>query len=321
MRAYIIRRLLLMIPTLFLVTIIVFSLSRLIPSSVLDLMVSEMSTGIGILDPVAAKEAIRHALGMDVPIHIQYVHWLGAVLQGDLGESLWTGVSVTDMLMISLPVSVELVLMGLLIAVIIAFPIGMYSALRQDTGGDYTGRTIAIVAISLPNFWLATMVIVYPSIWWNWMPSIDYTPFTSNPIGNLLQFLLPATILSMLMSGVIMRMLRTMMLEVMRQDYIRTAWAKGLRERTVVLRHALKNALIPVVTLIGLYMATMIGGTVIIEQIFALPGIGRLMIHALDRRDYPIVSGINLALSFFVLMINLVTDLTYAYLDPRVQYK
>ena len=217
--------------------------------------------------------------------------------------------------------TVELGLMAIIIGQLIALPIGIYSALRQDTWGDYIGRSLAILAISIPGFWLATKVIVIPSIWWGYMPSIYIIPFTEDPIGNLKMFIVPALLLGMSMSGATMRMTRTMMLEVLRQDYIRTAWAKGLRERVVTLRHALKNALIPVVTIVGLQVPIIIGGSVIIEQIFNLPGMGRLIVDAVIERDEPVVGGMILLFSVGLVLINLMVDLTYAYLDPRVHYK
>ena len=320
MQAYVIRRLLLIIPTLFLVTVIVFGIIRLIPGDVIDLMAAEMvkQSGLGL---ELTAEHLRHAMGLDVPIHVQYGRWLGAALQGDLGKSLWTDRSVTEDLIRRLPISFELGLIALMTALFIALPIGTYSAIRQDTAGDYAGRTFAILALSLPSFWVGTMVIVYPSIWLGWAPHVQYIAFVDNPIGNLIQFGLPGVILGMALTGTTMRMTRTMMLEVLRQDYIRTAWAKGLRERTVVFRHALRNALIPVISMIGLILPILIAGSVVIEQIFSLPGIGLLLIEAINRRDYPIISGINLMVASFVLVINLFVDLTYAYLDPRVHYR
>jgi len=207
------------------------------------------------------------------------------------------------------------------VALIIAFPIGIYSAIRQDTWGDYIGRTFAILCIAVPGFWLGTLIIVFPSIWWGWSPSISLIRFPEDPMGNLVQFIVPAIVLGMALSGVTMRMTRTMMLEVLRQDYIRTAWSKGLKERVVVIRHALKNALIPVVTLVGLQLPILVGGTVIIEQIFSLPGMGRLIVEATFDRDYPMITGVMLFFAIAVMLINLFVDLTYAYFDPRVHYR
>jgi peptide/nickel transport system permease protein len=330
MRAYVIRRLLLIVPTLFLVCVLVFMTVRFIPGSVIDLMVAEMSMEASLGQQIS-EEYIKESLGLDQPVYVQFFRWLGVmpqkdgsvsgVLEGDLGASLWSGRSITSEMAAKIPVSFELGIFAVLTALIIALPIGTYSAIRQDTWGDYAGRTFAILAISLPGFWIGTMVIVYPSIWWGWSPSMEYIPFFKDPAGNIVQFAIPGIIMGMVFSGATMRMMRTMMLEVLRQDYIRTAWSKGLTERTVILRHALKNALIPVITVVGMQMPILIGGAVITEQIFALPGIGRYLVDAINRRDYPIISGINLVIATFVLFMNLLIDLTYAWLDPRVQYK
>ncbi len=323
-----------MIPTLLLVTIIVFFSVRFIPGNIVDLMVAEMqSMGIGSQEAqYATAQNVKESLGLDVPVYTQYGRWMGVlpqpdtgsfsgVLQGNLGRSLWRGNPVTEDIFQRLPISLELGFLALMIKLLTAIPLGVYSAIRQDTVGDYTGRTIAILFISIPTFWLGTMVTVYPSIWWNWSPPIQYIPPFENPIGNLAQFLLPAFIMGMFAAGTTMRMTRTMMLEVLRQDYIRTAWAKGLTERTIILRHAMKNALIPVVTIIGLALPGLVAGAVVIETIFNLPGIGQLLIQALNSRDYPIISGLNLFVASTVLIINLLVDLSYAYLDPRVRYQ
>ncbi len=327
MRAYVIRRLLLIIPTLILVTIIVFFTIRLIPTDVIDIMLTEQVESSSAYD----RETLERELGLDAPLHIQYGRWLGflptpdegfnGILQGNLGESLWTKITVTNELKNRLPVSFELGLISLIIGQLIALPIGIYSAIRQDTVGDYISRTFAIVCIAVPSFWLGTMVMVFPALWWNWSPPMQYIRLTADPIGNLKMMLLPAAILGMVLSGTTMRMTRTMMLEVLRQDYIRTAWAKGLRERVVVMRHALKNALIPIVTIIGMQLPLLIGGSVIIENIFCLPGVGALMVRVINNRDYIVLSGLNLVMAVVVLLINLGVDVTYSYLDPRVHYQ
>ena len=211
--------------------------------------------------------------------------------------------------------------MSLVIGLLIAVPVGIYSAIRRNTATDYVGRSIAIIGLATPNFWLGIMVMVYPAIWWGWSPPMELIPFTEDPLGNLGVFLIPSLILGTALSAATMRMTRTMMLEVLRQDYIRTAWSKGLKERVVVMRHAFKNALIPVVSLVGLQLPIIVGGAVIMENIFNLPGLGRLMLIALTERDYPVVSGINLFFGTAVLMLNLVVDLLYAYLDPRIRYQ
>jgi peptide/nickel transport system permease protein len=273
-------------------------------------------------DMKVTADLIRHEMGLDRPVYEQYGKWVWDILsKGDLGKSLWNNQQVGHEIFQRLPVSVELGAMAIVVALVIAIPIGIYSGIRQDTGGDYIARSIGILFICLPSFWIGTMVFVFPSIWWGWVPSIELIPFTKDPAGNLAMFILPAVILGMATSGTTMRMTRTMMLETLRQDYIRTAWAKGLRERVVVLRHALKNSLIPVVTLIGINIPVLVGGSVIIENIFNLPGMGRLLLDAISQRDYPVVSGVNVVVAAFVLLTNLVVDLTYGWLDPRIHYR
>ena len=218
-----------------------------------------------------------------------------------------------------LPVTIELGVLAIVIGLVIALPVGIYSAIRQDTAADYLGRSIAIIGLATPNFWLALMVMIYPAIWWGWAPPMELIPFTEDPLGNLGILIIPSLILGTAMAAMTMRMTRTMMLEVLRQDYIRTAWSKGLKERVVVMRHAVKNALIPVVTLIGMQLPILVGGAVIMENIFNLPGLGRLMVTALELRDYPVVSGVNLFFATMVVGVNLMIDLIYPYLDPRVQ--
>lgn len=320
MQNYIKRRLLLMVPTLLLITIIAFVSIRFIPGNAIELMVSEMAWESG-MGTELTVEHIKRTLGLDVPVYVQYGRWLANVVRGNLGESLWTKRAVIADLAERLPVTAELGILAIVIGIIIAIPIGIYSAIRQDTAGDYLGRTISILSVSIPPFWIGTIIFVYPSIWWGWSPSIEYVPFFQNPLANLSQFILPAFVLGMFFQGTIMRLTRTMMLEVLRQDYVRTAWSKGLNERIVVIRHALKNALIPVASQIGILFAVVLGGSVVVEQIFCLPGMGLFIIQALNKRDYPIISGINLFLAGVVLIVNLAVDLSYAYLDPRVQYK
>ena len=320
MRAYIIRRLLLIVPTLFILSILVFLSVRFIPGDIIDVMVGEMMwAGRG---GAVDREALERMLGLDVPVYVQYGRWLGGILlHGTLGESLLGDWSVEDKIISSLPVTIELGVLAIVIGLLIALPVGIYSAIRQDTAADYAGRSIAIIGLATPNFWLGMMVMIYPAIWWGWSPPMKLIPFTEDPLRNLGVFLIPSVILGTALSASTMRMTRTMMLEVLRQDYIRTAWSKGLKERVVVMRHAVKNAFIPIVTLIGLQLPLLVGGAVIMENIFNLPGLGRLMVVALNDRDYPVVSGINLFFGTAILAINLMIDLIYPYLDPRVRYK
>jgi peptide/nickel transport system permease protein len=317
MRAYIIRRLLLIIPTLFILSIIVFLSVRFIPGDIVDAMVAQMEW-YGEID----REALERRLGLDVPVYVQYGRWIGNIFRhGSLGESLMGRGAVEEKIIDRLPVTLELGLLAILIGLVIALPVGIYSAMRQDTAADYLGRSAAIIGLATPNFWLGIMVMIYPAIWWGWAPPLELIPFTEDPLGNLWGFFIPSLILGTASAAATMRMTRTMMLEVLRQDYIRTAWSKGLRERVVVIRHALKNALIPVVTLIGLQLPILVGGAVIMENIFNLPGLGRLLLNALNDRDYPMVSGINLFFATGVVGINLFIDLFYAFLDPRVRYE
>ena len=334
MRAYLIRRLLLIIPTLWILTILVFLSVRFIPGDVVDAMVASMYA-LGFGGGEVDREAVERMLGLDVPAYVQYGRWIGVLptpdwvtgeshfkglLQGTLGESLMGGYSVEDRIIGRLPVTIELGVMAIVIGLVIALPVGIYSAIRQDTVADYVGRTAAIIGLATPNFWLAIMVMLYPALWWGWSPSVELIPFTEDPLGNLGMFLIPSLILGTASAAATMRMTRTMMLEVLRQDYIRTAWSKGLKERVVIMRHAIKNALIPVVTLVGMQLPLLVSGSVIIENIFVLPGIGRLFLDALNTRDYPVVSGVNLFLSSVVMLNILLIDMIYPYLDPRVRY-
>jgi peptide/nickel transport system permease protein len=283
-------------------------------------MVAEFSGGYGVAHPNVAS--IKHELGLDVPIYVQYWRWLGnLIFHGNLGNSLWTGTPVINEIKQRWPVTFELGILALLVTQVIALPIGIYAAIRQDSWGDYFARSFAILCIAVPSFWLGTLVIVYPSIWWGYTPPVMYIPFNVNPIGNLKMFIIPAIVLGMSGAGTNMRLMRTMMLEVLRQDYIRTAWSKGLREGIIVIRHALKNALIPVVTMIGYQLPVLVGGAVIIENIFNLPGMGRLLTDATSERDYPIVTAVVLIISLVLVFINLLTDLSYGFLDPRIHYK
>ena len=325
MKAYLVRRLIFVVPTLLLVTIIVFGLVRFIPGNVLDMMVAENPDGF------VDTEALKATLGLDAPIPVQYGRWLGVwpqadgkisgMLEGDLGRSLWTNEPIRDIIRQRIPVSLELGLLSFIIMWAVALPIGVFAATRQDSVMDYSGRLFAITMLSLPGFWLATMVIVYPSIWWGKMPNIVYVPIIQDPIGNLAQFVLPAFITGVAGSAGTMRLTRTMMLEVLRQDYIRTAWSKGLGERTVLIRHAVKNAFIPVITVMGAQIPALIGGQVIMEQIFALPGMGRVFVEALNQRNYPVISAINTVIASTVLLANVLVDISYAWLDPRIRYR
>jgi peptide/nickel transport system permease protein len=318
MQAYIVRRVLALIPTLFFASLIVFVTVRLMPGSVIDLMLSQNDISADKM----SRDQLISALGLDKPMWEQYLRWAGGVLlYGDFGRSLWQSTPVGELLAQRLPVTFQLGLMALIIALIVAIPIGAYSAMRHETAGDYVGRSFSILMLAVPSFWLGTMVMVFPSVWWGWSPRMMYVPFREDPLANLAHLIVPAIILGTSLSAVTMRLTRTMMLEVLRQDYIRTAWAKGLSEKLVVTRHALRNALIPVVTLIGIQAPLLIGGAVIMEQIFVIPGMGLLLLDAVNQRDYPIITGVFLIVGVAVMLINLVVDLTYGLLDPKVRYR
>ena len=313
MRKYILRRLLVAIPSLVIASFVVFSLPRLIPGDVVQLMLDEKAYGKDLED-------LRAKLGLDRPIHVQYFEWLGRVLAGDLGESLWTKRPVLEELLRRIPVTLELGLLALLFALVIALPIGVLAATRQDSVADYVFRSLAILGLSVPGFWKATLVVLLPAIWWGWSPPVHYAEFSKDPWRHLVQFSIPAFILAIASSAGIMRLTRAQLLEVLRQDYVRTAWSKGLRERGVVLKHSLKNAIIPVVTVLGLQISGILGGTVIFESIFGLPGMGRFLFDAVNQRDYPVIQGVNLLIVTVVVVVNLIVDACYVLLDPRIRY-
>ncbi|MCY4652888.1 MAG: ABC transporter permease [Dehalococcoidia bacterium] len=320
MTTYIIRRLLLTIPTLLIVTLLTTAALRIIPGDAIDVLIGQMDLS-GKEDRGLLRAELEKQLGIDVPIYVQYLRWWrDLILHQDLGDAVIMGFDVKDQIIQRLPVTFELGIMAIIIAILISFPVAILSAVRQDSWLDYVFRSLAILFISLPSFWVGIMVIVFPSIWWGWSPPIIYVHIWEDPWENMKMILLPAIIMGMAINGVNMRLMRTMMLEVVREDYIRTAYSKGLAEKVVIFRHAVKNALIPVITVLALGVPVVIGGSVIIEQIFGLPGMGRLAIEAAFLRDFPVIIGVTLVFSMFVLVIILITDLSYAWLDPRIRY-
>jgi len=313
MRQYVLKRLLIAISSLVIASIGVFALPRLLPGDVVQLMLEERAYGKDLED-------LRAKLGLNRPIYVQYFDWSSHVIQGQLGESLWTKRPVLEELARRLPVSLKLGFLALVFSVSMALPIGILAAVRQDSIADYVARTLAILGLSVPGFWLATLVILLPSLWWNWSPPIQYTEFSADPWAHVAQFIIPAFILGIATSAAVMRLTRAQLLEVLRQDYVRTAWAKGVREGGVVLKHSLKNALIPVITVLGTQIAQILGGVVIFETIFGLPGMGRFLFDAINQRDYPVIQGVNLLIVSVVVLMNLAVDACYAYLDPRIRY-
>lgn len=316
MREYIIRRVLMNIPVIWLVSLMVFSLIRLVPGDVVMMLIGESA--------IVAKEdmdELRHQLGLDKPYGVAYVEWIGGVVRGDLGKSLYHGRDVMKEILQKIPISAELAVLAILLALFIAIPMGVITAARQDTPIDYGARSFVILGLSLPDFWLGTMAVVFPAIWWHVAPPLSYQRLWVDPLANLQQMLVPAAILGVHLSASTMRLTRSQMLEVLRQDYIRTAWAKGLRERVVIYRHALKNAMIPVITIFGTQLSRLLGGTLIMEILFNLPGMGRFMYEGILQRDYPVVQGGVLFIAFVMVSMNLIVDITYAWFDPRIRYR
>jgi peptide/nickel transport system permease protein len=314
-KQYVLRRLALAVPTLVLVSLIVFSIMRFMPGDVVLRMVEGHAYA-------PTVDALRSELGLDRPAHVQYLDWIGGiVLRGDFGNSYWTRQPILDEFVRRFPVTLELAALTILVSVVLGVLVGVVSAVRQDTASDYVGRILAILALSVPYFGLAVLVVVLPSIYFKWTPVWTYVPFTADPLQNLKIMIVPALVFGVTRAGPIMRIMRSALLDVLRQDYIRTAWSKGLPERAIVLRHALKNAMIPVVSLVGLQMPLYIGGSVIVEAIFRLPGVGLFFFEALTRLDYPVVQSVNLIVATMVVSLNLAIDLTYAFLDPRIRYR
>ncbi len=314
MREYVIRRVLLLVPVMLLVSLMVFSIIRLVPGDAVELMMVESGN-------VRDLERAREQLGLTRPIHEQYLVWVSNVVRGEFGHSLWTGRSVRDEILQRLPVTFELALLAMLISLAIAVPAGIVSAIRQDRWPDYAGRLVSIAGLSIPDFWSATLIIGFSSIWFHWMPRPGYIPFLQDPATNLQQFVLPALTLGAVLSASVMRMTRSQMLEVLRQDYMRTAWAKGLQERAVIVRHGLKNAMIPVITIMGVQFGYLMGGTVVMEVIFSLPGLGKSTLDAILQRDYPQLQANVLVAAAIMVTMNLLVDLFYAWFDPRIRYR
>jgi peptide/nickel transport system permease protein len=316
MRKYVLRRLLLAIPVLLLSSVIVFALMRVMPGDALIALMGE-SGNIGERELAHVRQQLR----LDLPYHEQYAIWLWQLVSLRPGDSIFTGEPITVSLAKSIPVTLELAALALVLGLVIAVPIGVLSATRQDTASDYVGRVLAVSGLSLPDFWLATLVITFAALWFHWIPPIGYTSLWESPLRNLQQFLLPAAVLGFRLSAATMRMTRSTVLEVLREDYVRTAWAKGLGGRIVVYKHALKNALIPVVTIVGGQLGVLLAGTVVVESIFALPGMGRLTVEAILYRDYPVVQTNVMLVAVTLVTLNLLVDVSYAWLDPRIRYR
>jgi peptide/nickel transport system permease protein len=316
MYKYVVRRLLMAIPVLLISSLIVFGLMRVMPGDALLVLMGDSGN-------VSAKDLakLRNDLGLDKPYHEQYLIWLWQMVSFNPGHSIFTNEPIPVALKKAIPVTLELAALAMVLGLVIAVPIGVLSATRQDTPSDYAGRVVAVTGLSLPDFWLGTLVITFAAIWFRWIPPIGYASLWDDPWRNIQQFLLPAAVLGFRLSAATMRMTRSTVLEVLREDYVRTAWAKGLAGRMVVYKHALKNALIPVVTIVGGQLGVLLAGTVVVETIFALPGMGRLTVEAILYRDYPIVQTNVMLVAATLVTLNLLVDLTYAWLDPRIRYR
>jgi len=313
-QAYIIRRLSFLIPVLLAVSIAVFVALRFMPGDIAVIL-----TGPGA--PPEQVAEVRADLGLDKPIPIQYVNWMGDVLRGDLGESYMLGNSIGDEIMNRLPITLEMLVLTLLLTALVGISLGVISAFFQNSPLDYTVRVTSVFGLSIPGWWLGIMILLVPSIWWSYSPPIGFVPIQDNLWENLRQFVPPALVLAAASSAVLMRMTRAVLLDVLRQDYIRTARSKGLRESMVILRHAVKNAMIPIITILGGQMAILFGGTVIIEQVFSLQGLGLYMYSSILMRDFPVVQVLALYTAVIVVLMNLLVDISYAWFDPRVRYR
>ena len=315
MALYLLRRLLLSIPTLFVVSLIIFSLVRIIPGDAVLARIEENS-----FVPPEALEQMREELGLNEHPVPQYFKWVGGVLIGDFGKSLRTEDPVLPTIKKRMGVSIEIALMAMAIAIVIAVPLGVIAAVKQNTKVDYASRLFAILGLSIPEFWLGTMLLLFLSLQVGWLPRFGWFEPWEHPKENFLALIFPALIVGYRLSAVSARMTRSAMLEVLREDYIRTARAKGLEEWTVVMRHALRNSLIPVITIFGTQISFLLGGLVIIEQIFSLPGMGRYMFDSVIARDYTAVQGAVLVMAVVFIAVNLVIDVLYSYIDPRIRY-
>ena len=315
MTTYIIRRLLDLAFVLFGVSVLVFLMLRLIPGDAVAIMLGANTD----ITPERVA-ALRAQLGLDLPIYEQYLSWLGGVLQGDFGHSIWTGRPVSAEILGRLPVTLELTLLALLFALVVSFPLGVVAAQARGKGSDTLVRILSIIGLTLPSFWVGVLLLYFFSLYFPSWPVIGYVPFQQDPLGNLARMVLPVVAVSLPMIAGLSRLLRSSLLEVLSLDYVRTARAKGLRDRVILYKHALRNALIPVITILGVQLGYLLSGVVVIEQVFAVPGLGRLVIGAINERNYPLVQGVILVVTGVFVLVNLLVDLSYALVDPRVEY-
>lgn len=315
---YIIKRLLLMIPTLFGVAVLIFLLLRVVPGDVVEARYLTQGSQFQSQDLMNIE---RKKLGLDQPMWKQFTSWMGGVLRLDFGLSMWTGAPITEEIKLRFALSMQLAIMATLVATLLAIPLGIVAAIKQDTWIDYVVRVFSIAGLAMPSFWLGILMILAMLIFFKWLPPMIYTPFWVNPWDNLAQLIWPALAVGYRYSAVATRMMRSAMLEVLREDYIRTARAKGLGLKLILVRHALKNAMLPVITVIGLEFAFLLGGLVVTEQVFNLNGLGMLFVEAISHRDYTLTQALVLIVASFFIFVNFATDIAYAWLDPRIRYR
>ena len=315
MRTFLLRRLISTFAGALALSVLIFLLIRLVPGDAVTLWIGQEGT----MTPEVQK-TLRKMFGLTDPLPVQYLRWLGDLLQGDLGYSFRSRLPVAQLMGRSLPITIELAAMAMLLTAAIAVPLGVLSAVRRNTPTDLIARLLGLVGLSMPSFWLAVLFILISATYFDWLPSLIYVSPLKDLAENLKQMLMPTVALALPLMAVVMRMTRSAMLEVLSQDYVRTARAKGVAEQVMLLRHAMKNALIPIVTVMGIQLGRLLGGAVIVEQIFALPGVGTLLVSAITERDYPMVQGTVLAMGLLFILVQLLVDLCYGYIDPRIRY-
>ena len=309
---FLVRRVAISIVTLFVISLIVFTGVRMIPGDPARVMGGTDADAAGLAE-------IRQKYGLDDPIPVQYLRWLGLALRGDLGESIRTRESVVRTVTRKLPITLELASLSLLVALAISIPAGVFSAVRRNTLWDFLANAVSLCGLSVPSFWLGIMLILLLSVRLHWLPASGFVPLLENPWANLQRMVMPAFVLGAGLAAVLMRQTRNSMIEILSADYIRTAWSKGLGGRAVIFRHAIRNGLIPVVTILGLQTGALMGGAVVTEQIFVVPGFGRLIVEAVFTRDYPLVQGVVLITASAYVVVNLLVDLSYSLLNPRIR--
>ena len=313
MKTYVIRRILQLIPVLFGISVLIFLVMKMIPGDVI-------SGILGVDATPELREQLREIYGLDRPYVVQYLDWIGGVLRGDFGESIRTGEPILPQILTRFKVTAELTILAAIISWIIAIPLGILAAVKRNSMADRFVRVFALLGVSVPNFALSILLILFLSLVFNYFSPLGYVGFFEDPIRNLQIMILPASILGVSIAGSVMRMTRSSVLEVLRQDFVRTVRAKGASERVAIFRHVLRNALIPIITLVGMQIGSLLGGAVIVEQIFSLPGLGQMTLTGINQRDYPVVQGCVLFIAFVYVLVNLVTDLLYSYIDPRISY-